>query len=102
MPVTPRISALVEPDRGSLDPSALAAPANATAALHSAAPRITFFMMPPLFLKITDDVAELVCATGDYVVVQHFGTGFRTSRIIISGTVKVVLRNEIIRQTNIR
>src|ERR1700731_1602073 len=51
MPVTPRISALVEPDRKSLAPSALAAPANATAAPHSAAPRITFFIMPPLFSR---------------------------------------------------
>jgi hypothetical protein len=30
----------------------------ATAALHSAAPRITFFIGPPFVLKITDDVAS--------------------------------------------
>jgi hypothetical protein len=107
MPVGPKISAWVEPDRkplasappgppGLVKPrsqssmvfqlvvqlavkldhqslealalSALTGLANATAAHHSAAPRITFFISPPLGLKITDDVAELACTAGDYVV----------------------------------
>jgi hypothetical protein len=49
--------ALTAAAQKSLLASALAGLANATAALHNAAPRISFFM-GPLVLKITNDSAE--------------------------------------------
>ena len=62
----------------SLVASALAGLAKATAALNSAAPRITFFIGSPLVRKTTGDVAALHCAAGEDVV-RHPPTRCRST-----------------------